>query len=93
MTNEKECRCELMISKGFRKNKNDEWVYYGFDGECYKCTKNFIKNCDEWGATNMIGKKGEIMPIEFCYDCWEDEVENSIENTELGIMVWKNKLN
>ena len=60
-------------------------------GECYLCEDTFVKYCDEWGATNMIGDKGEIHPIEFCYDCWANECENSVENEELGYMVWSNK--
>tara|TARA_R110002096_G_scaffold400184_2_gene596694 strand:- start:1774 stop:2337 length:564 start_codon:yes stop_codon:yes gene_type:complete len=93
---EYEEECAEMRRKGYERDECGEWEFIGIDcdsdcgdeAECDLCEKKFVKHCDEWGATNMIGNKGEIHPLEFCYDCWEDEVENSVWNDELEIMVW-----
>ena len=57
--------------------------------ECYKCEKDFKMDCSgEWGSANTkIGKN--FVGINFCPDCWEDEVDNCKEDEEKYMLVWK----
>ena len=57
--------------------------------DCYKCEKVFDWE-EEHGSTNIIVDE-KLYSIFFCGDCWEDEVEYSVENEALGCMIYNPK--
>ena len=54
--------------------------------DCYKCEREFDWE-EEHGSTNIIVDE-KLYSIFFCGDCWEDEVEHSVENEALGCMIY-----
>ena len=57
---------------------------------CAACLSGFklIEGCDEWGSANEKDKRGRLQAVSFCYDCWEDEVDNCFYHHKLGIQIW-----
>ena len=77
------CECKECI-KNLQQAEQQEVFYL----DCYKCGKEFDME-EEHGSTNIIkGNKNNIKPIHFCGNCWDDEVDKSVENEELGCMIY-----